>query len=52
MVVMDPTGQPCFRFIKKSMVGLGIGRAMGLAIGRAVLTGADVAISFSRLSLI
>ena len=31
-------------------LAVGLGRAEGLAIGGAVLTGADVAVSFSRLS--
>ena len=33
------------------MVRLGIGREMSLAIGKAVLTGADIAIGFFGLSL-
>ena len=47
MVVL--AGQP--RFFVKAAVGLGIGGAVGLAINRAILTGTDIAISFSGLSL-
>ena len=50
---MDLAGQPRFYFIGMSVVGLivGLKRAKGLAIGGAVLTGANVAIGFSGLSL-
>ena len=54
MVVVDSTGQPCFRFIGISVVidlAVGLGGAEGLAIGGAVVTGADVAVGFSGLSL-
>ena len=54
VVVVDPIGQPCFQFIRMSVVvdlAIGLGRAEGLAIGRAISTGADVAVNFSRLSL-
>ena len=42
-------GRP--RFFVGAAVSLAIGGAVGLAIGGAVLTGTDVAIGFSRLSL-
>ena len=51
LVVVDPRGWPCFHFIGMFTMGLGIGRAKGLAIGGAILMGADIAISFFRLSL-
>ena len=46
---MDLASWP--RFFVGAIVGLGIGRAVGLAIGEAVLTGIDVAVGFSGLSL-
>ena len=46
---MDLAGQP--RFFVGAAVGLVIGGAVGLAIGGAVLTGTDVAVGFSGLSL-
>ena len=51
MIVVDPTSQLCFRFIRMSMGGIGIGGPVGLAIGGAVLTGVDIAIGFFRLFL-
>ena len=53
MVVVDPIGQPYFRFIGIFVVGLviGLNRADGLAIDGAVLIGADVAVGFFGLSL-
>ena len=47
--VVDPAGRPYFG----AVVGLaaGLGGADGLAISEAILTGADVAFGFSRLSL-
>ena len=63
MVVVDPTSWPRFfiratvgpasrpRFFVGAIVGLAIGRAVGLATGGAVLTGADVAVSFFGLFL-
>ena len=48
---MDPIDQLCFCFIEVSAVGLGIGEAVGLAIGKTVLTGANVTVGFSGLSL-
>ena len=49
--MVDPTGRP--RFFVGAVVGLaiGLGRADGLAIGGAVLTGLDVAVGFSGLFL-
>ena len=38
-------------FFIRAAMGLGIGRAVGLAIGGAVLTGTDVAVGFSGLVL-
>ena len=51
--MVDPASRPHFCFIGMSVVGLavGLGGVEGLAIGRAVLTGADVAVGFSELSL-
>ena len=51
MVVVDPTGQHCFHFIRISMVGLGISRAVGLVIDGVILMGAYVAIGFFGLFL-
>ena len=62
MLVVDPIGWLCF-FVGAAVdsadwpyfgavVGLAVGRAVGLAIGGAILTGADVAVGFSRLSLV
>ena len=47
--VVDTAGRPRFGAVVGLAVGLG--GADGLAIGGAVLTGADVAIGFSGLSL-
>ena len=41
---VDPAGRPRF-------LAVGLGEADGLVIGGAILTGADVAAGFSRLSL-
>ena len=51
--MVDLIGRPCFRFIKIFIVGLivDLGGADSLAINGAVLTGLDVAIGFSELSL-
>ena len=49
VVVVDLTGQS--RFFVGAAVGLGISKAVGLAIGGAVLTKTDVVVGFSRLSL-
>ena len=48
---MGLAGRP--HFFDGAVVGLAVGLvgADGLAIGRAVLTGADVAVGFSGLSL-
>ena len=60
VVVVDPIGRPRFvavdpasrpRFGAVVGLAIGLGGADGLAIGRAVLTGADVAVGFSGLSL-
>ena len=65
MVVVDLAGRPRFfieaniglaslphfRFIRISVMGVGLGEADGLAIGGAVLTEADVIVGFSRLFL-
>ena len=51
MVVVDLTGWSRFRFIGMFAVGLGIGRAMGLVIGRVISAEADVAVGFSGLFL-
>ena len=45
---MGPAGWFCFF---GAFVGLAIGGAMGLTIGRAVLMGADIAVGFSELFL-
>ena len=47
--VVDPADWPCFR----AVVGLAVdlGKANGLAIGGAILTGLDVAIGFFGLFL-
>ena len=53
-MVVDPIGRPRFYFIGMFVVvdlAVGLGRVEGLAIGGAVLTGVDVAVGFSRLSL-
>ena len=49
IVVVDLAGQP--HFFVGAAVGLGISGAVGLAIDGAVLTGTDVAVGFSGLSL-
>ena len=46
---VGPAGRP--RFFVGAIMGLAINRAVGLAIGGAVSTGADVAVGFSGLSL-
>ena len=53
IMVVDLAGWPFFHFIRMSVVGLdiGLGKAESLAICRAVLTRADVAVGFSGLSL-
>ena len=53
LVVVEPTGRPRFRFVGAVgvAVGLAIGGAVSVAIGGAVLTGTDVAVGFSELSL-
>ena len=60
VVVVDPIGRPHFFAVDPAdwphfgaVVGMavGLGGADGLAIGGAVLTGADVAVGFSGLSL-
>ena len=48
-IAVDPAGRPRFGAVVGLAVGLG--GADGLAIGGAVLTGANVAIGFSGLSL-
>ena len=48
-MVIDLAGLP--RFFIGAAMGLSIGKVMNLAIGRAVSTGTDVAIGFSRLFL-
>ena len=58
MVVMDPIGWPRF-FVwavmdlasRPCFLAVGLGGADGLAIGGAVLTGSDIAVGFSGLSL-
>ena len=49
--MVDLAGWPCFHFIGIYVVGIGLGEAEGLAIGRAVLTKADIVVGFSGLSL-
>ena len=51
MVIVDLSSQFYFRFIRISVVDLGIGRVVGLAISRIVLTKADIAIGYSQLFL-
>ena len=51
VMIMDSISQSCFRFIGMSMIDLGIARAVGIAIGRAILTKIDIAIGFSKLPL-
>ena len=50
---MDPTSWPCFRFIRISVVSLvvSLGKADGLAIGRAVSIEVDVIVDFFGLFL-
>ena len=48
-MVVDLAGRP--RFFIRAVIGLGISRVVGLAIGGAVLIGTDVAIGFSELFL-
>ena len=48
-MVVDLADWPYF-FIG-AIVGLAIGGAVGLAINGAILTGADIAVGFFRLSL-
>ena len=49
--MVDIIGWPRFRFIGMSVVGVGLGEAKGLAISGAISTRADVAVSFSGLSM-
>ena len=52
--MVDPTSRPRFHFIGMSVVvdlAVGLGGVEGLAIGGAVLTGADITVGFSELSL-
>ena len=55
VVVVDPIGRPRFFAVdpagRPRFLAVGLGGADGLAIGGAVLTGADVAVGFSGLSL-
>ena len=46
---MDLADRP--RFFVRTVMGLNISRAVGLAIGRAILTGIDITIGFFGLSL-
>ena len=46
---IDPAGRPRFGAVVDLAVGLDV--ADGLAIGGAILTGREVAVSFFRLSL-
>ena len=62
-MVIDPASWPTFfvkaavgpagwpRFFDGAVICLAINKAVGLAIGGAILTGADVAVGFSGLSL-
>ena len=55
-MVVDPIGRPRFGAVvdlasRPRFLAVGLGGADGLAIGGAVLTGSDVAIGFSGLSL-
>ena len=50
VVVVDLAGQP--RFFVKATLGLDIGKIVSLAIGRAVLIGTDIAVSFFILFLL
>ena len=47
---MGPVGWPYFRFIRISVVGIGLGEADSLAIGGVVSTVADIIVGFSGLS--
>ena len=49
MVVIDLASQP--RFFVGAAMGLAINRLIGLAIGGAILTKADVVVNFSGLFL-
>ena len=49
MVVVDLADRP--RFFVGATMGLAINEAVGLAIGKAILTGRNIAVGFSRLSL-
>ena len=52
--MVDPTGQPHFYFIGIFVVvdlAIVLGEMEGLAIGAAIVTGADVAVGFFGLSL-
>ena len=42
--MVDLAGQPCF-FVR-AVVGLGIGKTVGLAIDGAILMGTDIAVGF------
>ena len=48
-MVVDLASQP--RFFVGATIGLDIGGVVSLAIDRTVLTGTDIAIGFSELSL-
>ena len=50
MVVVDSIGQLCFHIIR-AVIGLGISKAVCLAIDRVVLIGKEVAIGFFKLFL-
>ena len=55
-MVVDPIGRPRFGAVVNSVgwprfLAVGLGGADDLAIGGAVLTGSDVAVNFSGLSL-
>ena len=49
VVVMDLASQP--QLFVRAIMGLGIDEMVGLAIGGAILTGTNIAIGFSELSL-
>ena len=49
--VMGLAPRPRFRFIEMFVLGVSLGGANGLAIGRAILTRANVAVGFYGLSL-
>ena len=47
--MVDLASQP--HFFIRAVVNLDISRIIGLAIGRAISTGSDITIGFSKLSL-